>query len=112
LNEVVQGGLKFKDKVPYILRDMGVDKRIFMPPPANPEYDLVYCGSLKGRPGLFDELHRLAQMGLKILVVGDVEGEFLHAFRKKSNVVFSGRVSREDLPEIYRQARAGLNYTP
>jgi hypothetical protein len=112
LNSLVKKNMGFKDKIPFIFRDMGVDKDIFMPSPKNPEFDLIYCGSIAGRLGLIDELYRLGIIGFKILVVGLVEKNVQDHFKFLPNIFFSGRVERHELPHIYQQARAGLNYTP
>jgi hypothetical protein len=112
LNDIVRDGFGFNDCVPYLLRDMGIDKSLFMEPCGKPAFDLVYCGSINGRSGLIEELLRLAGIGLKLLVAGEVDKDVLSNFSSISNVEFSGRVSREELPEIYRKARAGLNFTP
>lgn len=112
LNSVVQDGLGFNDRIPFLFRDMGVDKDLFMPPPNNPEYDLVYCGSIKGRIGLIDEIARLAQIGLKIIIVGDADQAVQSRFDALGGVTFTGRVGRHELPKIYKNARAGLNFTP
>src|SRR5690606_41451285 len=52
LNDVVKSSLNLKDNTPYIYRDMGVDEELFQKPLPNPEFDIVYCGSMTGRPGL------------------------------------------------------------
>ncbi|VVO03226.1 glycosyltransferase family 4 protein [Pseudomonas fluorescens] len=111
LNSTVKDQLKFNDKTPYILRDMGVDNTLFLPPPKNPRFDLIYCGSI-GRVGLINELLRLAKIGLKILIVGDAPANVINACSEFPFIEFTGRVQRHELPEIYQQARAGLNFTP
>ncbi|QHF38393.1 hypothetical protein PspS34_08990 [Pseudomonas sp. S34] len=111
LNSTVKDKFNFTDNIPYVLRDMGVDSALFLPPPKNPRFDLIYCGSI-GRAGLVNELLRLAEIGLKILIVGDAPAEVINVFSKFPFVEFSGRVKRHELPEIYQQARAGLNFTP
>lgn len=112
LNDIVKSGLKFKDDTPYIYRDMGVDDELFQKPLPNPEFDIVYCGSLSGRPGLIDELSRLANLGFKLLIIGSVTKDFSDAFKKQNNVHLTGRVDRNEIPELYKQCRSGLNFTP
>ena len=112
LNETVGENLGFSDDVPYIYRDMGVDESLFQKPDVNPEYDIVYCGSVNGRVGLVEEIERLAKIGFTLLIIGEVSAEVLGVFKKYSNVTFTGRVSRDELPGLYRKCKAGLNYTP
>lgn len=112
LNQVVRNKLGFNDSVPYIYRDMGVDAALFQKPDEDPEYDVLYCGSISGRSGLIQEFKRLSSIGIKLLVVGNVEDSTKKAFALNSNVSFMGPVEREMLPDIYRICRVGLNYTP
>ncbi|WP_151725923.1 glycosyl transferase [Acinetobacter radioresistens] len=110
LNEFVHRNLSFSDNIPYIYRDMGVDETLFQSPSKNPLYDIVYCGSIAGRNGLIEVLRRLAG-NYKVVVVGQVS-DLERSFLKHENITILGRVERSDLPEIYRNARFGLNYTP
>lgn len=108
LNSEVRNKLRFPVAAPSLDRDMGVDAALFSEPPANPEYDLLYCGTL-ARPGLMQELKRLASLGLRLLVVGDADAETRQAL---PDVTFTGRMGRDELPGVFASARAGLNYTP
>lgn len=110
LNNFVHEHLFFEDKVPFIYRDMGVDEKIFQKPNENPDYDIVYCGSVSGRNGLIETLLNLAK-SYKVLVVGKLTIEDRDLLNSK-NITLIGVVNRELLPEIYRNARFGLNYTP
>lgn len=110
LNEVVEKNLGFTDGVKSIYRDMGVDKDFFQTPSENPLYDIVYCGSISGRSGLIEALLNLSK-SYKIAVVGRLT-EQEHILLQIKNITLLGQVSRDQLPEIYSNARFGLNYTP
>lgn len=110
LNEFVHRDLSFSDNIPYIYRDMGVDETLFQSPSENPLYDIVYCGSIAGRNGLIEVLRRLAGT-YKVVVVGQIS-DLESSLLKHENITILGRVERKDLPEIYRNARYGLNFTP
>jgi len=112
LNEIVHNGTKFTDKVPYIYRDMGVDIELFQKQNDNFIYDIVYSGSILGRKGLIEEILRLAKIGFKILIIGEVQKSIIEHFFVYKNIVFTGRVNRYELPELYSKCKAGLNYTP
>ncbi|MDR8015706.1 glycosyltransferase family protein [Ectopseudomonas guguanensis] len=112
LNEVVREGMRFTSGVPYILRDMGVDAALFQKPNAYPDFDIVYSGSIDGRNGLLEEFQRLSALGYKLLIVGEASASVRNLFRGNKKVDFVGRVSRDELPRLYSQAWAGLNYTP
>jgi hypothetical protein len=91
---------------------MGVDKSYFVRQKRRIDYDLVYCGSIAGRLGLLDELCRLCSIGLKLIVIGEVSGAVVAAFKKYPNIEFAGRLDRQGIAEIYSQSTAGLNYMP
>lgn len=110
LNEIVAQQLSFSDAIPCIYRDMGVDKDFFQHPKDNPEFDIVYSGSIVGRLGLVEILVRLSHQ-YKVLVIGSVEGE-IKELLLKHNITLTGRVQRHELPNLYANARYGLNYTP
>lgn len=112
LNPFIRSGLSFSDGVPYLYRDMGVSSNLFAATPAGPEYDILYCGSVDGRPGLLKELVRLARLGIRILVVGTVSDRVLAWLRGQRNITLAGRLARQDLPQAFSSARVGLNYTP
>ena len=110
LNEFVHRDLSFSDNIPYIYRDMGVDENLFQSPSENPLYDIVYCGSIAGRNGLIEVLRTLAE-NYKVVVVGHVS-DLERPLLMHENITLSGRLERKDLPEIYRNSRFGLNFTP
>lgn len=110
LNNFVHEHLFFEDKIPFIYRDMGVDENLFQKPNENPDYDIVYCGSVSGRNGLIETLLNLAK-SYKVLVVGKLTIEDRDLLNSE-NITLIGAVNREFLPEIYKNARFGLNYTP
>ena len=110
LNKFVHHDLSFSDNIPYIYRDMGVDESFFQSPSENPLYDIIYCGSITGRNGLIEILRRFAG-NYKVVVVGNVS-ELERSLLKHENITILGRVERKDLPEIYRNSRFGLNFTP
>lgn len=110
LNTFVHQSLNFNDDIPYIYRDMGVDEILFQTPSKNPLYDIIYCGSISGRSGLIENLLELAK-SYKVVVVGKIT-EQEQALLQVKNITLLGQVSRDQLPEIYRNARFGLNYTP
>lgn len=110
LNEFVHLNLNFLDNIPFIYRDMGVDECLFQQPSQKPIYDILYCGSISGRVGLIEILLNFAKK-FKVVVVGKLTEEERILLQVK-NITLLGKVSRDELPEIYRNSRFGLNYTP
>ncbi len=112
LNDVVHSGIKFNDDIPFIYRDMGVDIELFQTPSKSPIYDIVYSGSIMGRVGLIEEILRLSKIGFRILVIGEIPNSLLDIFSDCKSITLVGKVSRNELPELYSKCMAGLNYTP
>ena len=110
LNNLVDEDLNFKDQIPFIYRDMGVDDSLFQKTSDKPLYDVIYCGSISGRAGLIEILLKIAK-NYKVIVVGQVK-ESERLLLKNGNITLLGPVKRKDLADIYRNARFGLNYTP
>jgi len=110
LNELIESDIGFGDNIPFIYRDMGVDEALFQIPNPNPNYDIVYSGSISGRIGLIEILLNLAKF-YKVIVVGKVSEDEKNILNVE-NITLAGMVSREELPRIYRDARFGLNFTP
>ncbi|WP_372474078.1 hypothetical protein AB4865_02060 [Capnocytophaga sp. ARDL2] len=110
LNNFVYNQMQFKDNIPFIKRDMGVDENLFQSPSKNPLYDIVYSGSILGREGLIKVIQKLAKF-YKILVIGQVTN-YHRQFLNHENIYLTGRVERKFLPELYREARYGLNFIP
>lgn len=112
LNEYVEKSFFFSKKIPSLHRDMGIDKSLFLTDTKNISYDLIYSGSLFNRPGLLQEILRLAKINFKILIVGTTDNKTKEIFNSYNNIEFTGRVERHELPNLYKLARAGLNFTP
>lgn len=71
-----------------------------------PKWDLVYSGSIS-RPTVLANLNRLAQIGLRIVVVGASSPN-----GASSRLEFVGPQPIETVYDIYSQSRFGLNITP
>lgn len=97
---------------PTLVRSCGIDPALFeVERRANPEFDLVYCGSLD-RPGVVQEIERLAAHGFSIAVYGRVPPGTPQSRMEALGVRFFGRIGRTEVPEALANARAGLNFTP
>lgn len=115
LNETVRRDMKFADNVPDRLRDMGVSAHFFREfPHPNPDYDFVYAGSLNRGKMIISMLNhfKTRMKGATLLVIGTVPDEIHHAFGTTDNIIFTGRIKYEDMPEVMTRARYGLNIMP
>lgn len=113
LNQAVQNHLRFNDNIPHIYRDMGIHNNFFASPHQENthEYDIVYSGSIDNRPGLCETI-RLLGIKYKILVIGTLSNLNRIELQKNKNITCVGRIKYQDIPELYKKAKFGLNYTP
>lgn len=104
LNEEVREHMFFTSKTNYIVRSMGHSSNFTNTSSHNKNFDVIYSGSY--RPGLTHQIDNLANLGLKVAVVGfDYKSE-------NSNIISFGRVSPSKAMNLIAQSRYGLNYTP
>ena len=111
LNDIVRNEFNFSDNKNYINRDMGVDKCFFESPAAEKEYNIVYSGSLSGRSGLIECILKLSKRN-KLLLIGNVSDDIFTLIKNNKNIIMTGRLSRDLIPELYQKSIFGLNYTP
>lgn len=112
LNKNISNVYNFKDNKPFIYRDMGVSDLYFQKASRNAHYDIVYCGSLSNRGGIDSIFLNIAKQGFKLVIIGEASNEFRGRFSLYNNVTFLGRMDAEEIAEVYRNSRFGLNYTP
>lgn len=116
LNRAVEETLGFSDEVPGILRDMGVHRRFFEVAAEKPvkEFDIVYCGTVSGRPGLFGVIRQCLEDELSVLVVGKLDDEaFLSSLGSlRKGLAITGPVPYDEVPGWIGKARFGLNFIP
>lgn len=97
---------------PTLVRSCGIDAQLFdIDRRAEPEFDLVYCGSLD-RPGVIHELFWLALHDFTVAVYGRLPPGMPQSRLENEGVTFFGPISREEVPAALANARAGLNVTP
>jgi hypothetical protein len=104
LNDFTRKRLFFSNKIPFSLRGMGYDSSNNDLGCQHKEFDVVYCGSF--RSGVIERVMYLADLGLRIAVVG-FENQLNH-----QNVYFFGKVSSQEAARIMLKSKWGLNYTP
>lgn len=113
LNKNVKNEFGFNDKIPYIYRDMGIDKCFFI----NNEkknYDFVYVGSMSNDRQIVNILEKFAK-GMKtssLLMIGEPEKELYEMYKNFSNIIFTGKLKYQDVPQIASQAEYAINYIP
>lgn len=114
LNHAVQKGFFFKDSVPFLYRDMGINHSFLNPELKKAEYDFVYAGSLDRGKIVFSILNHFLRKLTKttLLIIGSVPDEIYARYKNAQNIIFTGRVPYEQMPSLMGKARYGLNLMP
>ena len=114
LNDDVKADFGFNDRLPGIVRDMGIDPSFFIKGAVKPEYDFVYAGSLDRGAVMraFLDRFKAELSGASLLVVGNVPDEINADYGHMSNITFTGRVPYEEVGKYIAQGRYGVNLTP
>lgn len=113
LNKNVKNGFGFNDKIPYIYRDMGIDECFFIKTEKK-NYDFVYVGSMSNDRGLVNILEKFTQdlKNSSLLMIGEPDKSLYESYKKFSNIVFTGKLKYQDVPQIASQAEYAINYIP
>lgn len=113
LNKNVKNGFGFNDKIPYIYRDMGIDECFFIKTEKK-NYGFVYVGSMSNDRGLVNILEKFTQdlKNSSLLMIGEPDKSLYESYKKFSNIVFTGKLKYQDVPQIASQAEYAINYIP
>ena len=113
-NEWVRQRMGFGDTVPSELRDMGVSPDLLDRPaaPSKPEFDFVYLGEMRRLRHFLPLFDAIAQIGHRVLLVGQIPDELWARLRRHAWLETTGRVPHAQVPALLRRARLGLNLVP
>lgn len=113
MNKNVKNEFGFNDKIPYIYRDMGIDECFFLKNEKK-NYDFVYVGSMSNDRGIVNILEKFTQdlKNSSLLMIGEPDKSIYEAYKKYSNIVFTGKLKYQDVPKIASQAEYAINYIP
>jgi hypothetical protein len=115
LNAYVKNCFPYHDDIPFGLRDMGIDKGLFVNPLAEKEYDFMYTGSVKADRKITSLMNRFVQpdMAGRTLLILSRDYEYIaNEYRLNSNIIFKGPVGREELAQYLNRSRFAINYIP
>ncbi|MER2009356.1 MAG: glycosyltransferase, partial [Psychrobacillus sp.] len=111
LNEHVKQQFNFKDQVPSITRDMGIDSSFFQTDCAK-EYEFVYIGDMNEQRQLDKLLESFRNSPFTILMIGTPNDRLFNEFKSEKNIIFTGRVSYKEVPLLASKAVYGVNFIP
>ena len=113
LNETVERKLNFRDNINFCLRDMGIDEIFLNTRTPKKEYDFVYIGSItKGRE-IDKFLNRFTRKNNgKLCLIGEPSSEIYNEYKSNKDIIFTGKVPYEEVPNIASKAEFGINYIP
>ncbi len=113
-NKWVRQRMGFGDALPYEFRDMGISPVFFDAPTAQtePKFDFVYLGEMRRLRHFLPVFDALAQIGRRVLLVGQIPDALRPRFHRYANLTVTGRVPHAQIPALLRCARYGLNLVP
>ena len=114
LNKHIASQYNFSDDVRFCYRDMGVSSSFFCKSASSDKYyDFVYVGSMSKDRGIFRLLNQLkVDKKATILLVGQPPDDLYNAYKRYSNIIFSGKVPYDEVPGLAMQAEYAVNYIP
>lgn len=113
LNHLVKKQFCFNDRIPYVYRDMGVDE-IFFAGKSVKEYDFLYIGDIVRERNTHVLLNKFATEFKKynILLIGKCDGELYKRYKNFNNMIFTGRIKQEEIPQLATKCVYAINYIP
>lgn len=113
LNNHIKDTMNFTDNVPYLIRDMGLDKSFFIKD-VKKEYDFVYMGAITRERKIPLLLNKFKSdfKSKSLLVIGEVPIDIYKEFSNTENIIFSGKVIYQDVPRLASKAIYGINMIP
>lgn len=115
LNESVQSGFGFKDNVPVLYRDMGIDERFIRQPlpDSQKEYEFVYVGALSKERDVERMIEGIIEKPIgKLCLIGHPDDDVFDKYKNHPDIEFTGKVPYDEVPEIASKACYGLNFMP
>lgn len=116
LNQYVRDGYDYRDGVPSVQIDMGVDPAFLVErSSADNVYDAVYAGELSRGRNIRAVLREFASGSCRyytLLVIGRYDNALYSDFRTYRNIVFAGYVEYTQVPRLMAKASVGLNFIP
>ena len=113
LNKNIQKQYGFNDNIKSVYRDMGISKQFFVKNNTK-NFDFLYVGNMNSDRNISIVLDRFAHVliGQSILLIGEPDNDLYLKYRKYKNIIFSGEVKYEKVPELASQAEYAINYIP
>ena len=94
LSDWVRRQFPFPLKTPYVTRDMGANPQLLSCRESTiVEFDVVYGGSISGRPGLLEAMARLSSLGARIGVAGGGDAGDVANIEALTGVSYVGKLS-------------------
>lgn len=114
LNETIKNRYTFKDDIPSLIRDMGVDEIFLKKYFIEKKYDFVYLGAItyeRKIPQLLEKFKNELKNNT-LLVIGSIPEDISIKFKEVTNITFAGKIEYFDVPKYISKAKYGINMIP
>ncbi len=117
LNDYVKDSYRFRDRIPYGYRDMGISPEWLESPSQHVEknFDFIYTGDLSNRRKPEQLLNCFATGKLQdktLLLLGRDYDRLASIYKMYRNISFDGPVSHNQVRDYILQSNYGINYIP
>lgn len=115
LNEELEKYYNFKDKIPSLIIDMGVNKRFYKNIKNKKKYKFIYVGEISKNRKMHIFLEWFIKSELKresFLLIGPYDEKIYIKYSKYGNIKFLGKIPYEKIPKNLLQAEYAFNFIP
>ena len=110
--DFVRRQFHFIRRRPNIFREIGVSSDFSaVRNTSRKRFDLVYVGSVSGRPGVSGHLINASKLGFRVGVAGDADSSIQQEF-SRAGIEFVGRLPTNEIPQFIASSTHGLNVMP
>jgi hypothetical protein len=113
LSDWVRRQYPFPFETPYVTRDMGANPQLLSCRESTiMEFDVVYGGSISGRPGLLEAIAQLSRLGARVGVAGGGDARDVAAIEALAGIRYAGMLTPPEMVDFLARGRFGLNFCP
>lgn len=113
LNSDIKKEFNFNDDIEYCIRDMGISKSFIEDKSSKKDYDFIYVGSISKERRIDLLLNKFGENPPgKLCLVGNIDDDLYKQYKGNKDIIFTGKVSYNDVPSIASKAIYGINFIP
>lgn len=113
VDEWVKREFCFSDKIPCLIREQGAPADLLKVRDSSvAQFDVIYCGSITGRPGVISAIRKISLAGLSVAVAGNCSKNEIAELESLKGVCYFGSIDRSQITDFLSSGSYGLNFCP